>query len=232
MLFVSTTGRSPKRFSFGGGSVRFFLLYDLVLLNTSELRVWPPARVGALRPSQFVPPHAMKETDPFRRSVVTCFETSPTPYKSPSGRAGPSVRSCLSTALCTVPSCESVNFRWIPSRRCLEGCLGECDPLRVRPTEVSDGVSLKIDVSDGLCPWWVSQVRRGPGTLLGRCLVHSLVSGTSDGFRVRLRRLSEYGSVAYLIERPTRETQAEQYSDTILECLQQRPAEIEVSGGM
>ena len=28
-----------------------------------------------------------------------------------------------------------------------------------------------------------------------------------EGFQVRLRRLSEYGSVAYLVERPTRETQ-------------------------
>ena len=37
-----------------------------------------------------------------------------------------------------------------------------------------------------------------------------------EGFQVRLRRLSEYGSVAYLVERPTRETQAEQYSDTVL----------------
>ena len=36
------------------------------------------------------------------------------------------------------------------------------------------------------------------------------------GFWVRSRRLSEYGSVAYLAERPTRETQAEQYSDTTL----------------
>ena len=34
-------------------------------------------------------------------------------------------------------------------------------------------------------------------------------------FQVRLRRLSEYGSVAYLVGRPTRETQAEQYSDTV-----------------
>ena len=36
------------------------------------------------------------------------------------------------------------------------------------------------------------------------------------GFRVRLRRLSEYGPVACLVERPTWETRAEQYSDTIL----------------
>ena len=42
----------------------------------------------------------------------------------------------------------------------------------------------------------------------------SLSEYGSEGFRVRLRRLSEYGS--YLVERPTRETQAEQYSDTIL----------------
>ena len=32
---------------------------------------------------------------------------------------------------------------------------------------------------------------------------------------MRLRRLSEYGSVACLVERPTREAQAEQYSDTV-----------------
>ena len=44
----------------------------------------------------------------------------------------------------------------------------------------------------------------------------SLSEYGSEGFRVRLRRLSEYGSVAYLVERPTRETQAEQYSDTAL----------------
>ena len=42
----------------------------------------------------------------------------------------------------------------------------------------------------------------------------SLSEYGSEGFRVRLRRLSEYGSVVYLVERPTRETQAEQYSDT------------------
>ena len=44
----------------------------------------------------------------------------------------------------------------------------------------------------------------------------SLSEYGSEGFRVRLRGLSEYGSVAYLIERPTREAQAEQYSDTFL----------------
>ena len=44
----------------------------------------------------------------------------------------------------------------------------------------------------------------------------SLSENSSEGLRVRLRRLSEYGSVAYLVERPTRETQAEQYSDTVL----------------
>ena len=38
----------------------------------------------------------------------------------------------------------------------------------------------------------------------------------SEGFRVRLRRLSEYGSVACLVERPTQKTQAEQYLDTAL----------------
>ena len=45
----------------------------------------------------------------------------------------------------------------------------------------------------------------------------SLSEYGSDLFRVRLRRLSEYGSDAYLVERPTRETQAEQYSDTVLD---------------
>ena len=42
----------------------------------------------------------------------------------------------------------------------------------------------------------------------------SLSEYGSEGFRVRLRRLSEYGSVACLIER-----RAEQYSDTVLEVL-------------
>ena len=37
----------------------------------------------------------------------------------------------------------------------------------------------------------------------------------SEGLRVRLRGLSEHGSVAYFVERPTRETSAEQYSDTV-----------------
>ena len=45
----------------------------------------------------------------------------------------------------------------------------------------------------------------------------SLSEYGSERFRVRLRRLSEYGSVAYLVERPTRETRAEQYSDTVLD---------------
>ena len=43
-------------------------------------------------------------------------------------------------------------------------------------------------------------------------------SSSKENFfvRVRLRRLSEYGSVACLVERPTWETRAEQYSDTTL----------------
>ena len=41
----------------------------------------------------------------------------------------------------------------------------------------------------------------------------------SEGFRVRLMRLSEYGSVLLPLLRPTRETQAEQYSDTVLHKL-------------
>ena len=44
----------------------------------------------------------------------------------------------------------------------------------------------------------------------------SLSEYGSEGFRVRLRSLSEYGSVAYLVERPTRETRTEQHSDTVL----------------
>ena len=44
----------------------------------------------------------------------------------------------------------------------------------------------------------------------------SLCEYCSEGFRVLLRRLSEYGSDAYIVERPTQEAQAEQYSDTVL----------------
>ena len=51
---------------------------------------------------------------------------------------------------------------------------------------------------------------------LVKVLPNSLSEYGSEGFRVRLRRLSEYGSVAYLVERPTRETQVEQYSDNAL----------------
>ena len=38
--------------------------------------------------------------------------------------------------------------------------------------------------------------------------------------RVRSKRLSEYGSIAYSVERPTRETKAEQYSDIVLKFFQ------------
>ena len=55
-----------------------------------------------------------------------------------------------------------------------------------------------------------------------RFLSHPVLTGISlseyslEGFRVRLRRLSEYGFVAYSIERLMLKTQAEQYSDTVL----------------
>ena len=48
----------------------------------------------------------------------------------------------------------------------------------------------------------------------------------SEGFRVRLRRLSEYGSVACLFERPTRETQAEQYSDNALKSIKKESGHV------
>ena len=53
-------------------------------------------------------------------------------------------------------------------------------------------------------------------------LLEALLRGTSlseygsKGFRVQSRRLSKYGSVACLVERPTRETLTEQCSDTVL----------------
>ena len=53
----------------------------------------------------------------------------------------------------------------------------------------------------------------------------SLSEHGSEGFRVRLKRLSEYGSVAYLAERPTRERQAEQHSDTVLTVVLEIPHE-------
>ena len=52
-----------------------------------------------------------------------------------------------------------------------------------------------------------------------------------EGFQVRLRRLSEYGSVAYFVERPTRETQAEQYSDTVLRQAGTKPYIFFLGGG-
>ena len=51
----------------------------------------------------------------------------------------------------------------------------------------------------------------------------SLSEYVSHWFRVRLRGLSECGSVAYLVERPTRETQAEECSDTILTTIPKGP---------
>ena len=53
----------------------------------------------------------------------------------------------------------------------------------------------------------------------------SLSEYGSERFRVRLRRLSEYGSVASLVERPTRETRAKQYSDTVLQDVRRFPME-------
>ena len=47
----------------------------------------------------------------------------------------------------------------------------------------------------------------------------SFEHSVSEGSRVRLRRLYEYRSVAYLVERPTLETQAEQYWDTALKVV-------------
>ena len=49
---------------------------------------------------------------------------------------------------------------------------------------------------------------------------NSLSEYGSESFWVRLRRLSEHGSVACLVERPAREEQAEQCSDTVLLCPQ------------
>ena len=64
-------------------------------------------------------------------------------------------------------------------------------------------------------------IRRPPqssfdGNLFIRIRFGGVPSTVEEVVRVRLRRLSECGSVAYLVERPTRETQAEQYADTTL----------------
>ena len=51
------------------------------------------------------------------------------------------------------------------------------------------------------------------------------------GFRnIAQRRSSEYGFVAYLVERPTRETQAEQYSDTVLKMILVSPNPLNLGG--
>ena len=56
----------------------------------------------------------------------------------------------------------------------------------------------------------------------------SLSEYSSERFRVRLRRLSEYGSVACLVERPPWETLAEQYSDTVLFWRKQKRSDPEI----
>ena len=61
----------------------------------------------------------------------------------------------------------------------------------------------------------MGSTRKAAG-LKGFLTAISLSEYGSEGFRVWLRRLSEYGSIAYLVERPIRETQAEQCSDTPL----------------
>ena len=63
-----------------------------------------------------------------------------------------------------------------------------------------------------------SQLRTQPTSNRLKALLKevSLSEHGSEVFRVRFRRLSEYGPVAYLVERPTRETRTEQYSDTVL----------------
>ena len=67
-----------------------------------------------------------------------------------------------------------------------------------------------VEIFDGFPVENSTNKATAPKALLRRI---SLSEYGSEGFRVRLRRLSEYGSAAYLVERPTRETQAEQYSD-------------------
>ena len=72
---------------------------------------------------------------------------------------------------------------------------------------------MKVSISGGFP---VENPTKKATVLKGVLLAVSLSEYGSEGFRVRLRRLSEYGSVAYLVERPTGETQAEQYADTVL----------------
>ena len=95
-------------------------------------------------------------------------------------------------------------------------------PHRRQPRKTSDGVrvrfrvrfqAVKVQIFGGFP---VESPTKKANRLKALLRGISLSKYDSEGFRVRLRRVSEYGSVAYLVERPTRETQAEQSSDTVL----------------
>ena len=79
-------------------------------------------------------------------------------------------------------------------------------------------VSCTVPKDESAGSWWIpswepnSQGDRLKALLRGI----SLSEYGSEGFQVLSRRVSENGSVAYLVERPPQETQAQQYSDTTL----------------
>ena len=81
------------------------------------------------------------------------------------------------------------------------------------PSTVSCTVPSRESANSRWIPTW--EPNQQSNCLKALLMGISLSEYGSEGFRVRLTRLSEYISVAYLVERPTRETQAEQYSDTV-----------------
>ena len=98
----------------------------------------------------------------------------------------------------------------------------KCRVTSAKPLENSDGVrvrfrvrfqAVKVQIFGGFP---VESPTKKANRLKALLRGISLSGYGSERFQVRLRGLSEYGSVAYLFERPTRETQGEQYLDTAL----------------
>ena len=121
-----------------------------------------------------------------------------------------------------IPPHKRVSQRYLRETAWKQGKLGAITPL------CSDGVRVRFRVRFQAVkvPIFGGYPVENPTKKANR--LKALLRGISlseyglERFRVRLRRLSEYGSVAYLVERPTRETRAEQYSDTVLSAILSR----------
>ena len=107
-----------------------------------------------------------------------------------------------------------------------------CSTFSVKVRRCPSTASSTVPSGESPTFWWILswESNQQSNRLKALLMEISLSEYGSEVFRVRLRRLYEYGSVAYWVERPTRETQAHQYSDTILKRrpLKNRPQETQL----